>query len=470
MNLTAAQTAKAVGGTIRAGNGLAPILGVSTDSRSIEKGELFVALRGPRFDGHDYVMNACRKGAAGALVETTGALAETPDGFNVIEVADTLTALGGLASYVRSLYNTRLAAITGTAGKTTVKEMAAAILSRSRKILKNEGNMNNLIGLPLTLLRLEEGHEAAVVELGISEPGEMERLVEICRPDVALITNMGRGHTGTLGGAKGVARAKGALFAGLGEGAVKAVNLDDERVVEAAGLSGEMTTFSARADAIKADVRATDWFTDPGITGMNVLYDVRGSSVSVHFDTPLEANVINGAGAIAVALAFGARLEDVREGLCEYRPGPGRMDVVVTGGGGITLLDDTYNANPDSTAAALRTLSRAAGRKIAVLGDMLELGDEAASAHREAGALAAGLGVDLLLAVGEFSSDMAAGAEGAGLGDCTVMRLADRQEAAAALAGLLERGDTVLVKASRALRFEEIVEGLKAGDFASTGA
>ncbi len=461
MKLTINHILEATGGRLQGGtgaNGAVPAGAVSIDSRSISNGEVFLALRGPRFDGHAFVDRASKKGAACAIVERADGL-NCPGSFNLIVVDSTLKALGDLASYVRRLHAIPLVAVSGSSGKTTTKEMIAAILERSRRVLKTEGNMNNLVGLPLTLLGLESFHEAVVVELGISEASEMERLVEISAPDVALITNIGSGHLETLGTPEGVARAKAPLFTELGPGCTRVVNLDDPLVERLAGqstASGVTVTYGTDSGA---DVVVTRYMVQGDLKGMDAVYEVRGVSVDVRFASPAICNVINGAAAIAATLALGSSIEDIRAGLHSFATPPGRMEVLRAGS--LTLLDDTYNANPESVEAALKTLGTASGRKVAVLGEMLELGRVSAVAHRDAGRAAGALGVDILVAIGTMSKETAEGGISSGLDAASVYSFDDKEEALEALKDLVKAGDSVLVKGSRGAALEEVVDALK---------
>ncbi len=456
MELKAVQIARALEerGARFVGNDDALVVRVETDSRKDCAGAVFFALKGPNFDGHDFVATAFEKGAVAAVVQGRCNV-KPPSGAAVIEVDDTLAALGELAAGVRKGFALPVVAISGSVGKTTTKEMAAAIIGRSRKVLKTEGNRNNLIGLPLTLLGLDGSYGAAVVELGISEPGEMEKLVTVCAPDVALITNIGRGHLAGLGSLEGVARAKAPLFTMLGHDGVKVVNLDDPFVVGIAGDLKGAVTYSSRT---RADVRVRE-VSEDGLDGLKARYDVRGRAVSVRFSGPGASLAMNGAAAIAAALPLGPSPEDIEQGLGSFVPLKGRMEVTRTGG--VTVLDDSYNANPESVASALATLGKARGRKVAVLGDMCELGAASVSEHREAGRLAGTLGIDVVVAIGEFAAKLVEGAASAGVRLCYGFN--SRGEAAAALAGLIKDGDTVLVKGSRAVGLEEIVRRIKAG-------
>ncbi len=450
MDFTVEEIAGAVKGTLRAGQADRTVSGVSTDSRRIKAGEVFFALKGPNFDGTRFVRDVASKGAAAAVVESFEP--GLPASFGVILVKDTLRALGDLAAYARGLRRIPIVAITGSAGKTTTKEMIASILARSRAVLKTAGNMNNLIGMPLTLLGLDGAHGAAVIELGISEPWEMERLVGICRPDIGVITNIGRSHLESLGSLEGVARAKGPLFTSLPDG-VKVVNLDDALVVRLARGMKSVVTYSMDKDA---DVRVKS-HEATGLGSIEVVYDVRGAEVPVRLNSPATANIVNGAAAIAAALPLGAEAPDMMEGLSSFSGVWGRMEVFEVNG--LTVIDDTYNANPESVSAALKTLCNAKGRKVAVLGDMLELGEASKAEHRGVGGLAADLGVDLVVAIGEWSKEVAAGFSRASKGKAHSFK--GKAEAMEALDGLLREGDVVLVKGSRAVALEEVAAGLK---------
>jgi len=452
MKISFNDIAAALKGALKNGQG-SVATGVSTDSRKVNAGDLFFALKGPNFDGHAFVKDVLAKGASGVVVDNDACFKGLPQGAAAVVVDETLKALGALASHVRGLHRIPIVAITGSAGKTTTKEMTASILSVSRNVLKTEGNKNNLIGVPLTIFRLEEAHEAAVIELGISEDWEMERLVAMCAPDISLITNIGRGHLQTLGSLEGVARAKGPIFSMLASHGVKVVNLDDPWVVKAAGTGGQTITYSMKQ---KADVFVEGSSTEAGLAGAKAVYIVRGKKITVRFSSPGLMNVVNGAAAIAAALPLGVPLEHMVLGLEAWTPVKGRMGLIRSGG--LTVLDDTYNANPESMGSALRTLKEASGRKVAVLGDMLELGEASEEEHAGVGKLAAELGVDVLVAIGASSETTAEGARRAGLK--AVFSFGSKRNALELLKRILHEGDTVLVKGSRGVALEEVVEGI----------
>ncbi|HAO94050.1 MAG: hypothetical protein A2X99_01100 [Deltaproteobacteria bacterium GWB2_55_19] len=454
MDISVQEIIDAIGGELIHGGSVLRANGVSTDSRKESCGAVFFALKGPSFDGHRFVSDALKRGASAAVIDGPVA-GEIPANASVIRVKDTLFALGELGRYIRGLYNIPLIAISGSAGKTTTKEMTASILSQSRKVLKTEGNLNNRIGLPLTLSGLGKAHKAAVIELGISEFFEMERLVDICAPDIALLTNIGRAHLLTLGSIEGVAKAKGPLFTKLSADKYRAVNLDDPLIRALAGKSGKQVTFSIKE---KADVRVREYSLEDSFGGAVALYEVAGKDVTVRFSAPGATNIINGAAAIAATLPLGPSLKDIEEGLSSFSSVHGRMEIVKVDG--FTVLDDTYNANPESMASALRTLAKAPGRKVAVIGDMLELGGASSIEHYEIGLLSGRLGIDVVVAIGEWAAEVANGASAGGVK--SVEAFGDKGAALPAVKKIARPGDAVLVKASRGLCLEYIVEGLKA--------
>ena len=428
-----------------------------TNSRCVAGGDLFLALKGRRYDGNDFIDDAVSRGAT-AVICAAGRGLERP-GVAFIEVDDTLRALGEIARAHRNRFQLPLVAITGTNGKTTTKEMLRAILSTAYPpptVLANDGNLNNLIGLPMTLLELKPRHRVAVVEMGMNAPGEIARLTAIARPGLGLITCIGEGHLEGLGSLQGVAAAKGELFAGLAPDATAVVNVDDSLVVEAAkGFSGRRFDYggaaSLSADAI--DCVSLDR------SAFDLVFEDRRARVEMGLGG--RHNVDNALGAAAAALALGVELETVSAGLGRVKPSAMRM-AVERFDNGVTLVNDAYNANPSSVAAGLDTLSSAAGpRKIVVLGDMLELGAEASRLHAEAGRRAAACRPVLLCAVGGFADELCRGAVEAGMDERAAVVAADHRAAATAVTKVWKQGDTMLVKGSRGSRMEEIVELLR---------
>lgn len=464
INLKIQDVLSAVNGRLINGSENVCICGVSTDSRTIKKGELFFALQGPNFDGHRFVDEAAQKGAVGIVVSKT--ISQKPKAKSLIQVADTLAALGNLAACWRRLHPVPLIAVSGSVGKTTTKEMIAAILNTSRAIVKTEGNLNNLIGLPLTLFGLNNIHKAAVVELGISEKGEMKRLAQICRPDVAVLTNICEAHTATLGSIEAVASAKGELFQEMQSGTV-VINSDDPYLAKMAeNIKAKKITFSVKA---KADVMLIEegqgtsaGSVEPSIGKgqIETTFMAMGEKIPVRLNYAGAHNLSNAAAAIAAALLLGATKQEIMEGLLRLKPLHGRMEILSLANG-VTIIDDTYNANPSSTEAALKTLSIMKGRKIAVLADMLELGEIAQPAHKKIGRLAKEFGIDFLFATGNFRYDVMQGALDAGMAAEKIYETDDRGLLAKELISMMQQGDTILVKGSRGMKMEEIIKRLQ---------
>jgi UDP-N-acetylmuramoyl-tripeptide--D-alanyl-D-alanine ligase len=444
--------------------------GVSTDSRTIAPGELFVALAAREApvrivrDSHLFVGDAFRRGAWGALVDGraltdaafAAALSAWP-GRAVIAVPDTLAALGDLAAWHRRRCAARLVAVTGSNGKTTTREMTAAVAALRWRVHRSAGNLNNLLGLPLTLLALRPEHEVAVVELGMNRPGEIRRLAAIAAPDVAIVTNVGPVHLEGVGDLAGVAAAKAEILEGLAAGGTAVLNADDPMTPAiAARWGGATLRFGLAAGA---DVRAEDFQSAKNGTAF-VLALPGGSRSRVQIPLLGEHNVRNALAAAAAALALGADAAQIRDGLAAVRPAPMRFEVRAFAPG-VTIVNDAYNANPASMRAALAALTRLprAARTALVLGDMLELGPSGPALHREGGRALAGR-VDAVLGVGPLASEIVEGAREAGL--TALEHFATAAEAAAALPGLVRPGDAVLVKGSRGVKLEAVVAALAA--------
>nr|WP_320048503.1 UDP-N-acetylmuramoyl-tripeptide--D-alanyl-D-alanine ligase [uncultured Desulfuromonas sp.] len=452
MNLTSEQVADIVGGRRLAAPTDPEIHGLSTDSRTLQSGDLFVPLKGPNYDGHDYLRQAVEHGAAACLSEEVVGGLPVP----VIQVDDTLRALGELAHHLRRGFDGPVLAITGTTGKTSTKEMLASILAQRSQGLKTEGNFNNLIGLPLTLARLEEDHRWMVLELGMSQHGEIARLAQIAEPDVALITNVGAGHLAGVGDIQGVAQAKGELFAGLKKGATAIVNRDDDLICALPIAEGvRVIDFSLEGEAF---VRASSINS-----GQNACFDLHigEKTVSVEIPLPGRHQVYNALAAAAAASAVGCSPEEIAVGLSCVKMAAGRLEVR-----GLpqrnTVLDDSYNANPQSMRAALNVLGDwpAQGKKIAVLGDMLELGEVAQSCHEALGRLAAQR-ADLVLCYGTWAAAVIKGLrEEGGQGEIC----SSHDDIVVRLKQLICEDDCVLVKGSRGMRMEKVVHALLAQD------
>lgn len=460
------------GGALLRGDAAVQFAGVETDTRRPLAGKLFVAIRGPRHDAHGFLDAALSAGAAGLLVER-GAAVPAQTRVPVIAVADTTAALGALAKGHRAEFNGPVVAITGSNGKTSTKEMCAAILSRCGPTLKTPGNLNNAYGLPLSLLAREAGHRAMVVEIGMNQRGEIAQLAEIAAPTVGVITNVGSAHIGQLGSLAEIALEKGDLVAGLPETASAVLNAGDSRAAAQAERcrarvlrfgfdSAAPLSVCARKVRACAGRFAFEMQIGAELRAARKAADAPGDWLPVSVTGLAAEAVENALAAATAALAAGAAPEQVQQGLADYAPPAGRMAPLALPGGA-HCIDDSYNANPQSTAAALRALARVkqGGRGIFVLGDMGELGDCADAAHRSAGELAAALKLDGFFALGRFAETAAAAARAAGMAAETARACESHAEAAARAGQGLAAGDWVLVKGSRAMRMERVVEALR---------
>ncbi|MCU0561221.1 MAG: UDP-N-acetylmuramoyl-tripeptide--D-alanyl-D-alanine ligase [Desulfobacterales bacterium] len=436
--------------------------GVSIDSRTLCAGELFVAIRGEVHDGHRFIPAALARGASGLLVDRRGrealpAEARRPDRVFCVAVADTTRALGDLAAFHRGRLPAAAVAITGSNGKTSTRRMTAAVLSRRFATLEADRNLNNQIGVPLTLLRLTAEHRWAVLELGTNQPGEIARLAEICAPAIGVITNIGPAHLEGLGSLEGVLAEKSSLLRGLRPGGRAVLNADDPRLRGLlADLGSAALGFGVSSDASVRAVGAVE--TAAGIDFELVLPD---AAAAVHLEAHGRFMVQNALAAAAVGSLLGLPAAEIAEGLRRFAPVAGRMQVSELAGG-IRLIDDTYNANPASMRAALDALTslRGAARGIMVAADMRELGAEAAALHRDLGRMAAARGTAKLFVCGDFSAEVAAGAEAAGMPAADILT-GSRGEIQAALLAELKPGDWVLVKGSRATAMDHVARAIR---------
>jgi UDP-N-acetylmuramoyl-tripeptide--D-alanyl-D-alanine ligase len=445
------------GGRLARGSAETRFARVTTDTRAEVSDSLFVALVGANHDAHAFVGQALVAGAIGVLVERADAVPVAGDAA-VIVVPDTTRGLGALAAGHRAGFEGPVVAITGSNGKTTTKEMCASILGVSGPCLKNRGNLNNDIGLPLTLLEREATHRTLVVELGMNHRGEIARLAEIARPTVGVITNVGTAHIEHLGSRDAIAQEKGDLVASLPPEAIAVLNADDRRVLaQGARTRARVVRFGL---AEEADVRA-ERVTTLGERGFAFDLVTNGTRTAIQIAGLGDSTVPNALAAAAAALAAGATPELVAEGLGRYRPVGGRMERVALPRN-IILINDTYNANPQSMRVALESLAKLKGgsRGIAVLGDMGELGAAAVEAHRATGTLVAKLGLDQLFALGEHAEALAEAAIEAGMDGSRVHVGGSHAEVADAVRELLQGNDWVLVKGSRSMRMERVVEAL----------
>jgi len=457
----AKQVADWARGELLRGRPDAAFTGTSIDSRTVGAGELFVAIRGPQHDGHDHLAAAAERGAAGVLVERGRALPpELAPEIAVVAADDTTRALGELAAGHRAGFRGPVVAITGSNGKTTTKEMCAAILAADAPCLKNEGNLNNQYGLPLTLLRRAPEHRRVCVEIGMNHRGEIAALAAIAAPTVGVLTNVGTAHIEHLGSREAIATEKGDLLAALPEDGVAVVNADDALArAQAERTRARVLRFGTGPDA---DVRTEEVRGRDG-RGFAFVLCAPAGRIPVEVDGVGESTLWNALAASAAALAAGAPAGAVARGLASYRAAPGRLRPREVRG--VLVLDDSYNANPQSMAVAMQSLAalRREGRAFAALGAMGELGAEAEPAHRELGREAARLGLSGIVALGEHAEAVAAGARDAGLPEARARVAADHADAARAVSDWLRPGDRVLVKGSRAARMERVVALLLEG-------
>ena len=386
---------------------------ISTDTRAIKPGDLFVPIKGPNYDGHDFIPEAIKKGGA------------------VLEVKDGLKALQDLAAYHRSKFEFPVIGVTGSVGKTTTKDMLASILSQERKTLKNEENYNNEIGVPLSLLKLTGKHKAAVIEMAMQRLGEIAELARIAQPTISVVTNIGEAHLEFLKSKENVAKAKAEIFKYLKEDDYAVINQDDEYFEHLiSNVRCPMSNVMTFGILEKADVTPKDL-------------------AGIKLPVPGEHNIYNALTAIAVAKILKIKRSSIKHGLESFKPSSRRMEIIDRPDG-VRIINDTYNANPQSMAAGLRVLAAQSGRKIAVLGDMYELGSIARSAHRRIGKLAKNLGTDILISIGKISKEMKAD-----------FHFSSNQSAVKKLKKIIHPGDTILAKASRGMHLEEVVEAIR---------
>mgnify|MGYP003671020114 FL=1 len=422
------------------------ITGVCTDSRTVRAGDLFVALRGEHFDGHDYLSQAQRDGAAAALVVEPSACS-----LPQLQVADTLRALGRLGAYNRQFFSGPLVAITGSSGKTSVKNMVSAVLSRAGQTLATEGNYNNEIGVPLTLLRLRPDIEFAVVEMGAAKAGDIDWLCELAQPTVALLLNAMAAHLEGFGSLEGVAAAKGEIFDRLDASGFAVINADQSWARQWRKRAGPATVLDFGLQQ-PAAISARG-IQNRGIDGTSFTVSTPVGDMAMRLQLPGVHNVANALAAVAIGLACDVALADIRDGLESVQAVGGRLRSLRSPAGAL-VVDDCYNANPGSVRAAIDMLAACPGRRTLLLGAMLELGDNSSAMHREIGAYARAAGIDQLWGVGpELEICVSAfGTNG--------RYFADRSAALDALDGQFGEGDTVLIKGSRSAGMEQLLHAL----------
>ena len=457
--VTLGDIAEVVGGRLVSGATRTPVDGFSIDSRSLRRGDLFIAIRGDRFDGHAFVADALGRGACGAMVSDAAAIGSSP-AVGVV-VGDTLRALQALGRHIRRASGAQVVAITGSMGKTTTKELTAALLGAQYRVFRSHGNLNNHIGLPLSLLELRRRPEVAVVELGMNGPGEISRLVEIAEPELRVWTNVAEVHAASFGSIAEIADAKAEILEGATPDTVIVANAADDLIMtRVSRFRGRVATFGVGAEA---EVQATE-VEDLGLDGTRA--QIRTPVGATAVTTPLlgRGNLANVLAAITVALQLQVPLAGISERVAAVEAPPHRGQIRRLAHG-VVVVDDSYNSNPLAVATALEILSQdhRVGRRVAVLGEMLELGARADVLHRATGRAAAAAGVGLLLTVGgDAARALGVAAVEAGMPDASVLHCEESDAAARRLTAMLRPDDVVLVKGSRAVRTDLVVARLEA--------
>ena len=448
--LSILQVAELSGAKLESGDGNVSVSKVSTDSRTVKRGELFVALRGENFDGHEFVPAAAKANAAGAIVDLAWK-GKVPENFALLRAEDTLVAYQNLAANYRKSLPLKVLAITGSNGKTSTKDFVAAVLGRRFRVTKTEGNFNNHVGLPRTILEATSQDEVGVWEIGMNHPGEIGALAKIAAPDAAIITNIGVAHLEFMGSREAIAVEKGALAEAVGSGGTLILNADDPFTEKIAAQTHARVILAGTTGGTVCVGEITQSANGSEFTILEGAHRCRAQ-----LPVPGLHMVQNALLAVAAGRAFGLSLEECAAGLATAPLTKARLQIKEIHG--VQFIDDSYNANPDSMKAALRTLVEldADGKRIAVLGEMRELGGESEQGHREVGEVAATLGIDHLIAIGEMGEVIAQAAQKAGLEKTAAVR--STSEAAGRLAEIAEPGDLVLVKGSRSARTERVIE------------
>lgn len=434
------------------------VLGVVIDSRQVESGYLFVAIPGEKVDGHKFIPDVFAKGAAAVLSEQQ---LEDPAGPYIL-VESTTKALRDLAEYYRKSLDIKVVGITGSVGKTSTKEMIASVLSEKYRVLKTEGNYNNEIGLPLTIFKIRAEHEVAVLEMGISEFGEMHRLATMANPDICVITNIGLCHLENLKTRDGILKAKTESFAHLKKDGIAILNGDDDKLSTIRQVGDKEPVFYGMEEKMeyREDAKKSVYATgveNLGLYGMQARIHTPEGERDVRIPIPGEHNVYNALAATAVGLSLGLSLDQISSGILKAKTIGGRTNLLNTGS--MTVIDDCYNANPVSMKASIDVLATAEGRKIAVLGDMGELGENEKKLHYEVGEYLAKKEINVLFCAGELSEEIAKAAQKESK-TCEVYYFKTRDALLEQLLPFLKKGDTVLVKASHFMEYPEIVKAL----------
>ena len=454
LKLTCTEILKAVNGELLSGELKSKAYGVSTDSRNINPGSLFIPLIGENFDGHDYINEAFTKDASISLTHKD--ITKKNDK-TIIRVEDTLKALGDLSAYWRLKFSIPLVAITGSVGKTSTKDMISSILSQKYNVLKNEGNFNNEIGLPLTLLKLDSFHEVIIVEMGMRGLGEIQRLSSISKPNVSVITNIGTSHIEKLGSKKNILKAKMEIIEGMNKDGCVVLNGDDKLLEGAKDyIKFRKVMFSINE---KTDFQGYN-LKSAGEEGSFFELLINNNEYKFHVPVPGVHNVYNALAAICVGIEMGITSEKIILGLSEYKSGKMRMNIVAHKD--LKIINDSYNASPESVKAALNVLKESGKgkRTIAVLGDMLELGEFSEKLHFETGKFAASKNIDVIVTVGKEACYIAYGAEETGVDRKKIFSFKNTTDVNKFLDESINKDDVILIKGSRGMKMEKVVEHL----------
>ncbi|AGB41708.1 UDP-N-acetylmuramoyl-tripeptide--D-alanyl-D-alanine ligase [Halobacteroides halobius DSM 5150] len=452
--LSVAEITKAVAGKLTA-NVDFKIDNISTDTRNLKPGSLFIALIGDNFNAHNFIEDAFEKGAKIAIVSQEVDL-DKP----LIVVEDTTKALQDLASYYRNQFSLPVIAVTGSTGKTTTKDMIAAVVDQKYKTLKSQGNFNNEIGLPLTLFRLNSTHQAVVVEMGMRGLGQIRELAQIAKPNLGVVTNVGVTHIELLGSQAKIAQAKGELIESLEQESIAILNGDDKRVRRMKELTSAQVITYGLAENNQLQAINIESLGSKGVK-FNLVDNEAKEDYQFKLPLPGEYNVYNALAAVAVGLELNLNLEEIKIGLENLKLSKMRNQLITTKNN-LRIINDAYNANPTSMKAAINTLVEvASSRKIAVLGDMLELGKLATKEHQKIGRLIVHQKIDYLFTIGDLAKNIAQGAIKAGMNESKIFSYQDKEEASKQLLQILNAEDTVLVKGSRGMELEEIVDVLE---------
>ncbi len=434
------------------------IFNVSTDTRNIAEGDLFIPLKGDNFDGHKFIESAFDKGAVCVLSQI---LLDTSKPYILVD--DTKKALADLAEYYRGLFDIPVVAITGSAGKTTTKDIVYSVLKQKYNTIKTEGNFNNEIGVPLTIFRIDETTEVAVIEMGMNHFNEIHRLCKMGRPNAVIITNIGYSHIENLGNREGILKAKCEIFDFLEEGGIKILNGDDDMLSTLRNKETNTCFYTTMTDIYGSEDFYADEIKENGIDGISCQIHKGSEKFYVNIQIPGKHMVLNALSAAAAGYYFGLDFNQIKKGIESFEPTKMRMDIIKTDK--YTIINDVYNANPVSMKAGIDVLSNANLRKVCIIGDMFELGDFAPKLHFEVGEYAAKKHIDVIICIGEISLNMYNGAlkqaELAKMSTENIFYFKSQEEFFEKIDNILKKGDIILIKASRGMKFEKTIEKIK---------